>query len=69
MVFNVQEARNLAMKAKLRIMEQTRSTNYRRYGGVDNKAPSDNGKTPLAMSETVETVNVGVGKWKSVAVE
>ena len=38
MVFNVQEVRNLAMKAKLLIMEQTRSINYRRYGGVDNKA-------------------------------
>ena len=46
-----------------------RGNNYRRYGGVDNKAPSDKGKTPLAVFETVETVNVGVGKGKSVAVE
>ena len=46
MVFSVQEARNLAMKAKLLILEQTRGINYRRYGGVDNKAPSDKGKTP-----------------------
>ena len=38
MLFNVQEVRNLAMKAKLLILEQTRRTNYRRYGGVDNKA-------------------------------
>ena len=69
MVFNVQEARNLAMKAELLILKQTRSTSYRRYGGVDNKAPSDKGKTPLAVSETMETINVGVGKGKSVAVE
>ena len=69
MVFSVQEARNLAMKAELLILEQIRGTNYRRYGGVDNKAPSDKGKTPLAMFETVETVNVGVGKGKSVVVE
>ena len=57
------------MKAELLILEQTRSTNYRRYGGVDNKTPSDNGKTPLVLSNTVETTNVGVGKRKSVAVE
>ena len=69
MVFSVQEARNLAMKAELLILEQTCSTIYRRYGGVNNKAPSDKGKTPLAMSETVESVNVGVGKGKSVVVE
>ena len=69
MVFSVQEAKNLAMKAKLLIMEQTRGTNYRRYGGVDNKAPSDKGKTPLAVFETVETDNVGVEKGKSVVVE
>ena len=69
MVFNVQKARNLAMKVKLLILEQTHGTNYRRYGGVDNKAPSEKGKTPLAMSKTVETVNVGVGKGKNVAVE
>ena len=43
MVFNMQEARNLVMKAKLLIMEQTHITNYKRYGGVDNKAPSDKG--------------------------
>ena len=59
MVFNVQEARNLAMKAKLLILEQTCGTNYRRYGGVYNKAPSDKGKTPLAMFETMETVKKG----------
>ena len=64
MDFNVQEARNLAMKVELLILEQTRSTNYRRYGGVDNKAQSDKGKTPVAMSDTVETTNVGVGKGK-----
>ena len=69
MVFNVQEARNLAMKAELLILEQTHGTNYKRYGGVDNKAPSDKGKTPLAMWEIVQTINVGVGKGKSVAVE
>ena len=69
MVFSVQEARNLAMKAELLILEKTRGTNYRRYGGVDNKALSDKGKTPLAVSEIVETVVVGVGKGKSVAVE
>ena len=50
------------MKDELLIMEQTCSTNYTRYGGVDNKAPSDKGKTPLVVSKTVETVNVGVGK-------
>ena len=33
MVFSVQVARNLVMKAELLILEQTRSTNYRRYGG------------------------------------
>ena len=49
MVFNVQEARNLDMKVELLIQEQTRSTNYRRYGGVENKAPSDIGKTPLVV--------------------
>ena len=69
MIFSVQEARNLAMKAKLLILEQTRSTNYRRYGGVDNKAPSDKGKTPLVVSDTMETANVSVGKRKSVVVE
>ena len=57
------------MKVELLILEQTRSTNYRRYGGIENKVPSDKGKTPLVMSETMETVNVGVGKGKSVAVE
>ena len=68
-VFSVQEARNLAMKVELLILEQTCSTNYRSYGGVDNKAPSDKGKTPLVVSEIVETINVGIGKGKSVAVE
>ena len=69
MIFNVQEARNLDVKIELLIMEQSHSTNYRRYGGVDNKALSDKGKTPLAMFEIVETINVGVQKEKSVAVE
>ena len=69
MIFNVQEARNLAMKAELLIMEKTHSTNYRRYGGVDNKALIDKRKTTLAMSEIMETVNVGVQKGKSVAME
>ena len=69
MVFSVQEARNLAMKAELLIQEKTRSTNYRRYGGVDNKAPSDKGKAPLAVSNTVETANMGVGRGKGAAVE
>ena len=69
MVFGMQEARNLAMKAELLILEQTRSTNYRRYGGVDNKAPSDKGEVPLAVFDTVETSNVSVGKGRSVAVE
>ena len=46
-----------------------RSINYRRYGGVDNKALSDKGKTPLAVSDIMETINVGVGKGKSVVVE
>ena len=68
MVFRVQEARNLTMKPELLILEQTHSTNYRRYGGVDNKAPSDKGKTPLALFDIVETANVGVGKGKSVVV-
>ena len=44
MVFSVQEAINLAMKAELLILEQAHGTNYRRYGGVDNKVPSDKGK-------------------------
>ena len=57
------------MKVVLLILEQSRSTNYRRYGGIDNKAPSEKGKTPLIVSENMETVNVGVGKGKSVAVE
>ena len=57
------------MKVELLILEQTCSTNYRRYGGVDNKAPSDNEKTPLVVSEIVETINVGIGKGKSVALE
>ena len=69
MIFSVQEARNLVMKAELLILEQTCSTNYRRNGEVDNKASSDTGKTPLAVSDTVETTNVGVGKGISVAVE
>ena len=69
MVFSVQEARNLAMKAELLILEQTRGTNYKRYGEVDNKTPSDKGKTPLAVFGFVEIVNVGEGKRKSVAVE
>ena len=60
MVFSVKEARNLTMKAELLILEQTHRTNYKRYGGVDNKTPSDKGKTPLVLSESVE---------KSVAVE
>ena len=45
MVFSVQEARNLAMNVELLILKQTRGTNYRRYGGVDNKALSDKGNT------------------------
>ena len=53
MVFSVREVRNLAMKDELLILEQTSITNYRRYGGVDNKAPSDKGKIPLVVSETV----------------
>ena len=57
------------MKVELLILEQTRSTNYRRYGGVHNKAPSDKGKTPLAVSDTVEIANVGAGKGRSVTVE
>ena len=69
MVFSVLEAKNLAKKAELLILEQTRSTNYRRYGGVDNKASSDKGKTPLAIFKTVETDNVGIEKDRSVAVE
>ena len=69
MGFNVLEAKNLAMKAELLIFKQTRSTNYRIYGGVDNKAPSDEGKTPITVFETVETDNVGVGKDRSVVVE
>ena len=69
MVFNVQEARNLAIKAELLIQEQTRSTNYRRYGGVDTKALSDIKKTPLVVPNIVETANVGVGKRKSVVAE
>ena len=44
------------MKAELLILKQTSSTNYRIYGGVDNKALSDKGKTPLVVSDTVETV-------------
>ena len=68
-VFNVQDARNLAIKAKLLIMEQTHCTSCIRYGGVNNKALSDKGKTLLAVSDTVETANVGVRKGKSVAVE
>ena len=32
--------------------------------GVDNKAQSDKGKTPVAVSDNVETANVGVGKGK-----
>ena len=69
MVFSVQEARNFAMKAELLILEQTRSTNYRRHEEVDNKAPSDKGKTPLDVFEIVETANISIGKGKSVAVE
>lgn len=34
MVFSMQEARNLAMKAKLLIQEQTCISSYRGYGGV-----------------------------------
>ena len=64
MVFNVQEARNLAMKVELLIQEQTHSINYRIYEGVDNKAPSDKGKTHLVVSDIVEIANVGVGKGK-----
>ena len=68
-IFRVQEARNLAIKAKLLIHEQIRSTNYRRHREVDNKTPSDMGKTPLAMSNIVETANVGVRKGKIVTME
>ena len=50
-------------------MEQTCSTNYRRYGGVDNKALSEKGKTLIVVSDIVETANVGVEKGKSVAME
>ena len=57
------------MKVELLIQEQTRSANYRRHGGVYNKAPSDMGKTPLSMFDIVETSNIGVGKRKSVVVE
>ncbi|EEF50174.1 conserved hypothetical protein [Ricinus communis] len=69
MVFSVQEARNLAMKAKLLIQEQTRNTNYIRYRGVDNKALSDKGKEPLVIYNTMETANAGVGKRKGRVVE
>ena len=57
------------MKVELLILEQTRSTYYKRHGGVDNKAPSDKEKTPLVVFDIVETPNVGVGKGKSVVVE
>ena len=69
MVFSLQKARNLAIKAELVIQEQNHSTNYRRYGKVDNKAPSDKGKTSLAMSDIMEIDNVGVGKGKTAIVE
>ena len=69
MVFSVQEARNLAIKAELLIQKQTYSTNYRRYGNIDKKAPSDKGKTSLVMSDIMEVVNVGVRKGKSAIVE
>ena len=57
------------MKAKLLIQEQTHSTNYRRYGGVDNKTPTDKGKIPLAMFDIVQTTNIDVGNGKRVVVE
>ena len=59
----------MAIKVELLILEQTHSTNFRRYGGVDNKALSDKGKTSIAVSDTVEIANVGVGRRKSVVVE
>ena len=68
-VFKVQEARNWAIKAKLLIHEKIRSTNYRRHREVDNKTPSDMGKTPLAMPDIVETANVSVRKGKIVTME
>ena len=60
MVFSVQKARNLAMKAELFIQEQTCSANFKRYGGGDNKAAYDMGKVPQTSS--METTNAYVGK-------
>ena len=57
------------MKAKLLIQKQTRSVNYKRYGGVDNRVPSDKGKAPLVVSNTAETANISAGKRKGVAME
>ncbi|EEF41136.1 conserved hypothetical protein [Ricinus communis] len=62
MVFNVQEAKNLAMKIELLFQEQTHSTNCRKYGSIDNKALSDKGKSTLFVYNIVETANIGVGK-------
>ena len=55
-VFSIQEVRNLAMKAKLLIQEQTWTANYRRYDRGDNKAAFDKGKAP--QTSNVETTTM-----------
>ena len=64
MVFSVQKARNLAMRAESLIQEHTRITNYRRYDGGDDNAAFDKGKAP--QTSNVETTTTGVGKGKGM---
>ena len=52
------------MRAESLIHEQTRTANYRRYGGEDNKAVFNKGKAP--QTSNVETTTIGVGKSKGV---
>ncbi|EEF31004.1 conserved hypothetical protein [Ricinus communis] len=65
----MQEARNLSMKVELLIQEQTHSTNYRRYGGIDNRTLSDKREAPFIVSNTMENTNVGVEKGKGEAIK
>ena len=53
MVWSVQEAKNLALKAELMYQEKTRTENYMRYGGGDNKqVTTERGKQPQSAQPT-----------------
>ncbi|XP_019053155.1 PREDICTED: uncharacterized protein LOC109114638 [Nelumbo nucifera] len=48
MILSVQEARNLALKAKLMFQERTQAESYRRYNGSDNRPTTVDKSKPAA---------------------